>query len=87
MKKISIYLIFAFLSGQLFCQNIPFKLEKSEEFKDDVKKSNIVLTETDVSGNTLIVRSYNDNGLSNYNGFYIEHVDSDLKIKKTFDFF
>jgi hypothetical protein len=86
MRKLSFYLIFALLSNQLFCQNIPFKLEKSEEFKDDIKKSNIVLTETNESGNTLIVRSYNDNGLSNYSGFYIEHVDSNLKIQKTFDF-
>ena len=86
MRKLYVYLIFALLSNQLFCQNIPFKLEKSEEFKDDVKKSNIVLTETNESGNTLIVRSYNDNGLSNYSGFYIEHIDSNLKIQKTFDF-
>ena len=86
MRKLYVYLIFALLSSQLFCQNIPFKLEKSEEFKDDVKKSNIVLTETNESGNTLIVRSYNDNGLSNYSGFYIEHIDSNLKIQKTFDF-
>ncbi|WP_426062526.1 hypothetical protein [Flavobacterium sp. DSP2-3-1] len=86
MRKLYVYLIFALLSSQLFCQNIPFKLEKSEEFKDDVKKSNIVLTETNESGNTLIVRSYNDNGLSNYSGFYIEHIDSNLKIQKTLDF-
>ena len=86
MRKLYVYLIFALLSNQLFCQNIPFKLEKSEEFKDDVKKSNIVLTETNESGNTLIVRSYNDNGLSNYSGFYIEHIDSNLKIQKTLDF-
>jgi hypothetical protein len=86
MRKLYVYLIFALLSSQLFCQNIPFKLERSEEFKDDIKKSNIVLTETNESGNTLIVRSYNDNGLSNYSGFYIEHIDSNLKIQKTFDF-
>lgn len=84
--KLPIYLIFALLSSQLFCQNITFKLEKSEEFKDDIKKSNIVLTETNESGNTLIVRSYNGNGMSNYSGFYIEHIDANLKIQKTFDF-
>ncbi|MFV8357060.1 hypothetical protein ACNQGB_12845 [Flavobacterium sp. XS1P32] len=86
MRKLYVYLIFAFLPSQLFCQNIPFKLEKSEEFNDDIKKSNIVLTETNKEGNTLIVRSYNDNGLSNYSGFYIEHIDSHLKIQKTFNF-
>lgn len=86
MIKLPLYLIFALLSSQLFCQNIPFKLEKSEEFKDDIKQSNIVLTETNENGNTLIVRSYNGNGMSNYSGFYIEHIDSNLKIQKTFDF-
>ena len=86
MKKI-IYLSFIVLiSISSFAQEIPFKIQKSEEFKDDVKKSNIVLSESDENGNTVIVRSYNDNGISNYSGFYIEHIDSNLKIQKTFDF-
>ena len=86
MKKIICLTFITVLSTFGFAQNIPFKLEKSEEFKDDIKKSNIVLTESDENGNTLIVRSYNGNGMSNYNGFYIEHIDANLKILKTFDF-
>lgn len=86
MKNFICSLLFLFFSISSFAQNIPFKLEKSEEFKDDIKKSNIVLTECDENGNTLIVRSYNGNGMSNYSGFYIEHIDSNLKIQKTFDF-
>lgn len=86
MKKNICIVLIKLLSISSFAQNIPFKLEKSEEFKDEIKKSNIVLTETNESGNTLIVRSYNDNGISNYSGFYIEHIDANLKIQKTFDF-
>ncbi|WP_310377394.1 hypothetical protein [Flavobacterium sp.] len=86
MKKTICLVLITLLSISSFAQEIPFKIQKSEEFKDDIKKSNIVLTETNENGNTLIVRSYNDNGMSNYNGFYIEHIDSNLKIQKTFDF-
>lgn len=86
MKNFICSLLFLIFSISSFAQNIPFKLEKSEEFKDDVKKSNIVLTETNENGSILIVRSYNDNGMSNYSGFYIEHIDANLKIQKTFDF-
>ena len=86
MKNFTCSLLFLIFSISSFAQNIPFKLEKSEEFKDDVKKSNIVLTETNENGSILIVRSYNDNGMSNYSGFYIEHIDTNLKIQKTFDF-
>lgn len=86
MKKIICLALITVLSTLGFAQNIPFKLQKSEEFKDDIKKSNIVLTESNENGNTLIVRSYNGNGMSNYSGFYIEHIDANLKIQKTFDF-
>ncbi len=86
MKKIICLALLTVVSTFGLAQNIPFKLEKSEEFKDDVKKSNIVLTETNENGSILIVRSYNDNGMSNYSGFYIEQIDANLKIKKTFDF-
>lgn len=85
MKKI-IYLSFIVLiSISSFAQEIPFKIQKSEEFKDDVKKSNIVLSESDENGNTLIVRSYNDNGIGLNEGFNIEKYDTELKLKKEFN--
>ncbi len=85
MKKIICLVLISLISNSNFAQEIPFKILKSEEFKDVVKKTNIVLSESDENGNTLIVRSYNDNGIGLNEGFNIEKYDTELKLKKEFN--
>ncbi|HLF52466.1 hypothetical protein [Flavobacterium sp.] len=86
MKKL-LFLVFTslfFLSN--YAQTIPFKIQKSSEFEDEYKKSTIVLTKDDGKGGVLMVRSYKSSGISNTQGFYLEHYDSNLDLKKEFEF-
>jgi hypothetical protein len=69
-----------------YSQKIPFNILKSQEFQDEFKKSNIVLTEKDADGNLLLVRFYDANGLKYKQGFYIETYDKNLKLIKDFDY-
>jgi hypothetical protein len=79
-------LIFVFgilmISFSSYAQNFPFKIQKSDIFKDEYKESQIVLSEEDGNGGILIVRSYD----SRRRGYYIEHYDSNLKLIKEFDY-
>jgi len=69
-----------------FAQEIPFKIQKSEVFKDEYKESQIVLSEEDGNGGVLIIRSYKSNGISPNAGYYFEHYDSNLNLLKEYDF-
>jgi hypothetical protein len=83
-------LIFVFgilmISFSSYAQNFPFKIQKSELFKDEYKNSTIVFTKDNNNGGVLIVRSYNSSGFSTKEGFYIENYDSNLVQNKKFEF-
>ncbi len=87
MKKLllTILCVVAF-QNQSAAQDIPFKVLKSEIFKDEYKESQIVLSEEDGSGGVLIVRSYKGSKISPNPGFYFEHYDNNLKLIKENDF-
>lgn len=84
MKKKFHLVLIIFFSHLSFSQNILFKIQKSEIFKDEFKESQIVLSEEDGNGGAYLVRSYNGKGISPNSGYYFEHYDSDLKLKKEF---
>jgi hypothetical protein len=84
MKKIICLLLIASIPS--FAQNIPFKIQKSDIFKDEFKESQIVLSEEDGNGGILIVRSYKSSGISSNEGYYFEHYDSNLKLINEYDF-
>lgn len=86
MKKIIFLGLFFSISATFFGQQIPFEILKSAVFQDDVGKSTIVLAEKTNENNLLIVRSYNNNGLSLEEGFYIEKYDAKLNLLKNFKF-
>ena len=86
MKKITYLLVIIFLSISSFAQNIPFKIQKSEILKAGTNKFSIILAEKYNINDLLIVRSYNNNGIGLNEGFNIEEYDSDLKLKKEFNF-
>lgn len=86
MKKLVLVFGIVIISISSFAQNIPFKIQKSEVFKDEFKESQIVLTEEDKNGGILIVRSYQSNGLSSNHGYYFEHYDSNLKLLNDYAF-
>ena len=86
MKKIICLSLITLLSISSFAQEIPFKIQKSEVFKDEFKESQIVLSEEDGNGGVLIIRSYKGNGISPNAGYYFEHYDGNLKLIKEYDF-
>lgn len=86
MKKIICLALVTVLSTLGFAQEIPFKIQKSEVFKDEYKESQIVLSEEDGNGGILIVRSYNGKGNFANRGFYVEHYDQNLNLVKEYDF-
>ncbi len=86
MKKIICLALITLLSISSFAQEIPFKIQKSEVFKDEFKESQIVLSDADGTGGFLIVRSYDGNGISPNRGFYFEHYDANLELLNEYDF-
>jgi hypothetical protein len=86
MNKIICLSLITLLSISSFAQDIPFKIQKSEVFKDEFKESQIVLSEEDRNGGILIVRSYKGNGISPNAGYYFEHYDGNLQLIKEYDF-
>ena len=86
MKKIICLSLITLLSISIFAQEIPFKFQKSEVFKDEFKESQIVLSEEDGNGGILIVRSYKASGISPNAGYYFEHYDGNLKLLNEYDF-
>ena len=87
MKKLLLLIlcVVVFLNEST-AQDIPFKIKKSEIFKDEFNESQIVLSEEDGNGGVLIVRSYKGSKFIPNPGFYIEHYDSDLKLINENDF-
>lgn len=86
MEKIIYLFLITLLSIPSFAQNIPFKIQKSDVFKDEFKESQIVLSEEDGNGGILIVRSYKSSGISPNAGYYFEHYDGNLKLLNEYDF-
>jgi hypothetical protein len=87
MTKLLFVLGIVIISISSTAQNIPFKTQKSEIFKDEYKNSTIVFTKENNNGGVLIVRSFSSSGFSNNNeGFYIENYDSNLVLNKKFEF-
>ena len=86
MKKIICFSLITLIYISSFAQEIPFKIQKSEVFKDEFKESQIVLSEEDGSGGILIVRSYNGKGIFANRGFYFERYGLNLNLVKEFDF-
>lgn len=84
-KSISFLLLLASLS-RVFAQDIPLEIKKSVEFEDAHKQSTIILTKEDGKGGVTIVRAYKGGGIAFGEGFYIEHYDADLSLKKDFEF-
>jgi len=67
-------------------QQIPFQLKISDVFKDEYKRSSIVLVEDDSKGGVVIVRSYQGGVFSSGIGYYIEHYDSNMKLIKEYEY-
>lgn len=86
MKRIICLSLITLLYISSFAQNIPFKIQKSEVFKDEIKESQIVISEDDGNGGVLIVRSYTSSLLSQNAGYYFEHYDSNLKLVNEYNF-
>jgi hypothetical protein len=86
MKKIICFSLITLVYISSFAQEIPFKIQKSEVFKDEYKESQIVLSEEDGNGGILIVRSYNGKGIFANRGFYFERYGLNLNLAKEFDF-
>lgn len=87
MKKLLLIILCVILfQNQSKAQEIPFKIQKSEVFKDKYNESQIVLSEEDGSGGVLIVRSYKGNKITPNPGFYFEHYDTNLNLVNENDF-
>lgn len=82
MKKTLLCLAFTLLSIISFAQKIPFEIKKSAIFKDEYKRSSIVLVEDDGKGGVVVIRSYVGGAFSTGSGYYFEHYDSNLKLIK-----
>ncbi len=67
-------------------QQIPFQLKISDVFKDEYKRSTIVLVEDDSKGGVVIVRSYQGGIFSGGIGYYIEHYDANMKLIKEYEY-
>jgi len=86
MKKKLLCFAFALLSTISFAQQIPFKIQKSDVFKDEYKHSSISLVEDDGKGGVIIIRSYAGGAFSSGVGYYFEHYDADLKLIKDYEY-
>ncbi|MFN3752852.1 hypothetical protein [Flavobacterium sp.] len=86
MKKILLSIVMSLLSIAGFAQEIPFKISKSELFKDEFKHSNIALAEDDGNGGILLVRTYSGGMFSGSYGYYFEHYDSNMKLIKEYEY-
>ncbi len=87
MKKL-LFVIIAItaFSNAIKAQEIPFKIQKSEVFKDEYKYSTILMVESDGNGGKFIVRSYQGGAFSSGSGYYFEHYDANLKLIKEYDY-
>lgn len=86
MKKTILCIILILSTFTSFSQEIPFKINKSEVFKDEYKHSSIVLVEDDGKGGIIVIRSYAGGVFSSGSGYYFEHYNSDLKLIKEYEY-
>ncbi|HSD09312.1 hypothetical protein [Flavobacterium sp.] len=86
MNKLVLFFGILTISYSTFAQSIPFKIQKSELFKDEYKNSTIVFTKENNDGGILIVRSFSGSSFSSSEGFYIENYNSNLVQTKKFEF-
>src|SRR5690606_39208678 len=86
MKKTILCIVLILSTFTSFSQEIPFKIIKSEIFKDEYKHSSIVLVEDDGKGGIIVIRSYAGGVFSSGSGYYFEHYDSDLKLIKEYEY-
>lgn len=86
MKKKLLCFAFALLSTISLAQQIPFKIQKSDLFKDEYKHSSISLVEDDGKGGVIIIRSYAGGAFSSGVGYYFEHYDANLKLIKDYEY-
>ncbi len=75
-----------FVATTINAQDIPFKIQKSEIFKDEYKHSSIVLVEDDGKGGVIIIRTFNGGVFSKGYGYYFEHYNSEMKLLKDFEY-
>jgi hypothetical protein len=85
MMKNLIVIFFGLLSFSLLSQNVSVKIQESDLFEDDYKKSTLVLEEKTLENEIIIVRSYKASAISPINGYYIEKYDVNLKLMKPFE--
>ena len=74
--------VIVFFTVSSIGQNIPVTINKSEIFKEEFEKSQIVLSVKDENGGAIVVRTFDSEGLSPHNGYYFEHYDKNLKLIK-----
>jgi hypothetical protein len=86
MKKTILCIVLILSTFTSFSQEIPFKINKSEVFKDEYKHSSIVLVEDDGKGGIIVIRSYAGGVFSSGSGYYFEHYNSDLKLIKEYEY-
>jgi hypothetical protein len=67
-------------------QDINFKTDKSELFKDDYKRSELISVDEDSHGGTVVVRSFSGGSFSTAHGYYFEHYDANMKLVKDFEY-
>jgi hypothetical protein len=84
MKNLFV-IFFGLLSFSLLSQNVAVKIQESNLFEDDYKKSILVFGEKTLENEIIIVRSYKASDTSPINGYYIEKYDSNLKLIKEFE--
>ncbi len=86
MKKSLLVLFTGLCFLAASAQEIPFKIQKSDVFKDEYKNSLIQSVTDDGHGGVVIVRSYAGGVFSGAYGYYFEHYDANLKLIKEFEY-
>lgn len=83
MKKIILYILLVILSFSTFSQD--FKISKGEIFKDKKKNSSLAYSLNDGNGGIVTIRKfYGGFVLKTLKGYYIQHFDSQLNLKKEY---
>ncbi len=83
MKYILTFSLLCFISFS-FAQDV--SIVKSDIFKTKKKVSYLAFTLETENGEIIIVRSYHAGMLKKLKGYYIQHFDSNLKLKKELEY-
>ncbi|SHE74641.1 hypothetical protein SAMN05444377_101120 [Flavobacterium fontis] len=86
MKKLINLFSLLFLTYSSVAQDLKFKWNKSDIFKDSFKNSELYFAENDRKGGVIMIRSYDGGPFSNGYGYYFEHYDTNMKLVKEYDF-